>query len=119
MHERMKEQVGAGAKFLDREHPGWEDVIDIDRLNMESPYYDLLDDCRSGCVAAQVLASFPGETECCGSFENIRDRLGLWGRTAEDLGFYPDEDKDYVLWENGTVDVMWIDQIETRREATR
>lgn len=42
-------RVDAGAKFLDQHHPGWDQLIDLARLNLES---------SDDCVLGQLYGSY-------------------------------------------------------------
>ena len=117
---RLREQVADGAAYLDTFQPGWEDVVDLDRLNMDKPTYDRRGS-SCGCVGAQLFAALPGEADCCGSFSMVRIHFALWGASAEDLGFWPEETGDDTpnpLWRDGTIECLWVREVLSRRDAT-
>jgi len=100
-------RVHAGATFLDREHHGWWDWIDLINLNMMS---------ATMCIAGQVEHHLSG-----GDYVDFLDRLRRGGPylpgVAVELGFLPtDEWGQWEQWERYALRDMWRWEILARRK---
>ena len=89
----IAERVAKGAAFLDEREPGWDERIDLDRLDIDS-------NCR--CILGQLHDK---------SYATGRRALGLRGHGVG-LGFYPSaSDSPHALT------AEWERVITARREA--
>lgn len=87
---QARARVGEGAAFLDEKQPGWVHAIDVDTLNLASPFH---------CVLGQLH----------GSYNAGRWVHGLtWHRGAE-LGFEVDRLTTYA-----SLDEAWREAIAER-----
>lgn len=92
--EEARKRVSRGASWLDGNEPGWRDVIDVDRLDMDNGFFDKLYGC--GCIGAQLDASRRGRTSRSagreGSYFSWRIEHSLQLGDAYGLGFEVRED---------------------------
>jgi hypothetical protein len=94
----IAERVAAGAAFLDEHEPGWDQHIDLDRLDIDS-------NCR--CILGQLHDD---------SYQEGRRELGLSGANhGVALGFYPSR-TDVPTSERLTAE--WVRVIAERRAAS-
>jgi hypothetical protein len=99
MADTVAECVAAGVALLDERRPGWEQLIDLERLNLGSS-------CR--CILGQLWAGAPGNP-----YERGRDAIGLvWPATIR-YGFDAGSPYDYEALTG-----EWCRVITARREAT-
>lgn len=73
----FQEQVALGMKELDRQWPGWESVVDLDRLSLES-------DCR--CVLGQMFGDYSNGIDELGGPVPWNGMINL--KWAADRGFH-------------------------------
>lgn len=111
----MVPEVRAGAKFLDETQPGWVDLIDLERLDIESG-------CQ--CVAAQVVGGFEGGHSNAWEYamhewailhlDVPEEAGGVDYQRAADLGFLGEgQDRTGASWSD--LQDGWVELIEERR----
>jgi len=97
----IAERVAAGAALLDRRRPGWENVIDLNRLNMRwGAFGDTPHDC--GCVLAQLSEH--------GSFGDEVEALNLDDPRVYGFETMHDDDSEW-----GVLDSLWTEEVKSRR----
>ena len=69
----MKDEITAGMDLLDNKVPGWEDKVDLDRLNQYESRWT--DDC--GCILVHVF----------GDYHDGLDEMKISKHNAEKYGF--------------------------------
>lgn len=103
-------EIANGMRLLDEHIPGWEDKINLSRLDLCEPTFTVS---RCGCVCAQLdHATYDHGTDE-GYYADMARRLGLdpWGQEPIDYGFMGHEDDDG--FEQLTAE--WKAAIEARR----
>ena len=93
----LRERVELGMTWLDARHPGWHDLIDLDRLDVSSP---------CNCLLGQTI----------GGFDLHAARLDIDQAAA--LGFDASSSHDDMADEYAALTEVWRTVIE-RRRATR
>lgn len=84
----LAKRVKRGAKYLDKNSPGWEQELDLDILELSNP---------SVCILGQALGGF---------YSGMRE-LGLSEHKAEKLGFSLKSEDFDGLREWGDEDQLW------------
>lgn len=98
--------VERGAAFLDEKLPGWEDKIDVERLNLES---------TCGCVVGQLHGGLRGRWRSNAYWRGM-DELGLNADSSEAAKYgFVTRGSGADHWENLTD--AWRRLIERRRKA--
>ena len=99
----FKTIVSNAAKILDVTHPGWNDIIKIDELNMSHPVY---------CIAGQLNNSNLNRYEY---LDEMNSDMGLClSRKYMDFDLTVEE-RSY-FWEQ--LRQAWIDEIHAREVST-
>ena len=92
----IRQRVELGMAWLDARHPGWHDLIDLDRLDVASP---------CNCLLGQTLGGFDLHV------------AGLDMDQAAALGFDASSSHDGIGEEYGALTEVWRTAIRERRAA--
>lgn len=104
-----QERAARGARYLDRNQPGWRDMIDVTRLNMAQGWFRRKRRRACGCILSQIDSHHPEPTRRPneGFYSLTADRLGLLnGDALTRNGFIANTSADYHLLDQAWKDLL-------------